>query len=376
MTFPKNNLPSDSRYWAREVEKKLTNLENSFRSSEINNTTRDSQLSVTANSALTAAQSANAAIGAVVSLGDSGSAYGINADNISAGSITSSDFYTANAQTGRGIHISTSENAIKFNNDSNNALGWITSRPGLNFAGGGVQINYGTSVGAYPSIEVTQDGITVLGAFNRGFNTDDTSNTILGPTSCNNTFSASGALTAFSGLLTNSIAPATGSGPLNITGGLQVGTINSTGAVTLSSTFSTSSTIQRTQLIGGGTTLAQFNNDGQLQRDSSSARYKTNIDNLQIDYDSLLSLEPRQYRLKEEVESNPENAKTYAGFIAEELDDAGLGIFVSYSKDEEGNARPEGVQYHHLTSALLFAIKKQDKTIKSLEARIEALESR
>lgn len=61
MKFPTNNLPTDSRYWAREVEKSITNLTSSFKSAEINNTTRDSQLLVTANSALKAATDAQSA---------------------------------------------------------------------------------------------------------------------------------------------------------------------------------------------------------------------------------------------------------------------------------------------------------------------------
>jgi hypothetical protein len=43
-TFPKNNLPTDSLNWGREVEKSINNLESTFKSAQINNITRDNQL--------------------------------------------------------------------------------------------------------------------------------------------------------------------------------------------------------------------------------------------------------------------------------------------------------------------------------------------
>lgn len=351
MTFPPNNLPSDSRYWVREVEKKLVNLENSFRSAEINNVTRDSQLGVTASSALNAASTAQTSLDAVVSLSDSGSGYSINADNISAGSITSSDFYTANAQTTSGIHISTAENAIKFLDGSNNQVGKVWS--GSQSGGYGVRLE--TDGSAY--IMMDGDSIVMNGDFNTGFQTNSTNNAIFGPTTINSTLGVSGTFS------TKYVSP-------------YDGTLYIQGALSSSGDLETNASLRRTVLAGGGTTLCAINNSGNFQRDSSSARYKTDIADLGVTYDEVLSLQPRQYRLKEEVESNPESARTYAGFIAEEIHDAGLDVFVSYSQDEQGNIRPEGVQYHHLTSALLLALKEQDKTIKSLEARIEALEAK
>lgn len=43
-TFPKNNLPTDSLNWGREVEKSINNLEASFESAQVNNIARDTQL--------------------------------------------------------------------------------------------------------------------------------------------------------------------------------------------------------------------------------------------------------------------------------------------------------------------------------------------
>jgi hypothetical protein len=44
VTFSKNYLSAQSQPWAREVQKRLANLEATFRSAEVNNTTRDDQL--------------------------------------------------------------------------------------------------------------------------------------------------------------------------------------------------------------------------------------------------------------------------------------------------------------------------------------------
>lgn len=126
---------------------------------------------------------------------------------------------------------------------------------------------------------------------------------------------------------------------------------------------------------GGGTTGASINNNGTIIRTSSSERYKQDIENLSVNYEDLLSLEPKRFRLKEEAAENS-NARYYAGFIAEEVDQTSLKDFVSYKKLEDGTRQPDGVYYGELTAALLEAIKYQDQLIKSLTSRIEALESK
>ena len=131
--------------------------------------------------------------------------------------------------------------------------------------------------------------------------------------------------------------------------------------------------IFRSQLAGGGTTLAAFNNSGALIRDSSSQRYKQDIEDLELPYESILSLQPKKFRRIEEVEENVD-ARHYAGFIAEDLAGTDLDVFVFYSLDENGERQPEGVHYSELTAALVSVIKQQDIRLNSLEARLAALE--
>ncbi len=128
-------------------------------------------------------------------------------------------------------------------------------------------------------------------------------------------------------------------------------------------------------LSGGGTTGASINNAGSIIRTTSSARYKQDVEDAVFGYEDILALEPKTFRLKEEAAEN-NNARRYAGFIAEEIAGTPLDVFVAYRTNEEGQQEPDGVYYAELTSALLSAIKHQDGMIKSLEARLDALESK
>lgn len=133
--------------------------------------------------------------------------------------------------------------------------------------------------------------------------------------------------------------------------------------------------IVRSQLYGGGSTTASITNTGAIVRTASSARYKQDIVDLSIDYEKILMIQPRLYRWIEEVEDSSE-ARHYPGFIAEELHALGLTDFVSYSKDEEGNIRPEGVYYGELTGALVLAIKHQNDLLSDISDRLSTLEGR
>jgi hypothetical protein len=188
-----------------------------------------------------------------------------------------------------------------------------------------------------------------------------------------NGFSSAGLISGDSGL-TISDGGASISGGLtvfdgaNISGGLQVGAINST----TTSNFTTgnfSGALVRTALAGGGTTGASIDNSGRFIRTTSSQRYKADINPLELDVQDVYQLEPKTFKRVDEVEEIGDEAKVYPGFIAEDLAGTSLDKFVFYSKDEDGNDRPEGIHYAELTTALLV-------TIKDLNARLKVLESR
>jgi hypothetical protein len=124
-----------------------------------------------------------------------------------------------------------------------------------------------------------------------------------------------------------------------------------------------------------GTTGASITQEGRIIRTPSSIKYKQDVEELNVNYQDLLSLVPKRFRLKNEVAQN-ENARHYAGFIAEDIMETSLTDFVAYATDEQGNKIPEGVYYGELTAALLTAIKHQDGLIKSLTDRVKALEDK
>jgi hypothetical protein len=165
------------------------------------------------------------------------------------------------------------------------------------------------------------------------------------------------------------------SGAVNISGTLYTSGAISTGStITSVGSITTDGGLTRTVYAGGGTTGASINNNGTIIRTTSSARYKQDISLLEFNYEDVLALEPKKFRLKDEVAGNTD-ARYYAGFIAEDIADTSLDIFVAYQKDENDVLRPDGVYYSELTSALLSAIKHQDSIIKDLTTRLEALES-
>jgi hypothetical protein len=318
--FPKNNLPEPAQPWAREVQKQLANVVASDTANEINNSARDNQL----NSSLisltkvvsdvkTASDEANAAINGLTGLGSTGSSYTINASNINAGSI-SGNFISGGTITG--TTLQTAANGQRL----------VVESPRIAFYG---QSNiYAGQL--YGQDDGTNGFIALLTESGTGINMFENGSIIFGT--------------------------------LQVPDGF-------------ASTVSTTGSFIREALAGGGTTGASFNNNGSLVRTSSSERYKQDIEDLTVEYEDLLSLQPRRFRLKDEAAENPE-ARYYAGFIAEEINETPLKDFVSYEKLEDGTKRPDGVYYGELTAALLEAIKHQDQLIKSLTSRIEALESK
>ena len=315
MVYPRNNFATDAKYWGREVEKKITNLESSLQSSDINNTTRDSQLSVTSNQALIAANDAK----------DAAAAAQVAADEALIA------FNTANAAS------SAAATAAAAASDANaEALDALQKIIQLGSPGGPTINASNLSAG-------TITGVTIQG------------NVITGG-SISGTSISGGSITSVTSLEVP-FGPVFGQ------------------TVSASSNISSQGGLQRDQLAGGGTTGASVTSGGFFVRTSSSARYKTDIEDAEFSLEAILQLQPKTFRLKEEVEEEPEDAITYPGFIAEDIAGTPLDVFVNYETLPDGTQRPEGVRYAELTAALVSAMKQQNETIKTLEARLDALEA-
>ena len=105
---------------------------------------------------------------------------------------------------------------------------------------------------------------------------------------------------------------------------------------------------------------------GQFWRSTSSLRYKTNVQSYGGGLEKVAKLRPVTYNSI----NGPEPEKSFAGFIAEEVNDAGLIEFVEFDAD----GRPDSLAYANMVSLLTAAIQEQQAIIESLTARISALE--
>jgi hypothetical protein len=100
----------------------------------------------------------------------------------------------------------------------------------------------------------------------------------------------------------------------------------------------------------------------QLRRNTSSARYKTNIvDADEVVLEAARKVKPRHYESTIEDEAGA----TRLGFIAEEIHDAGLTHAVGY--DAEG--KPETIDPVALIAALWHRVSDLEDRLKALEAK-------
>lgn len=109
-----------------------------------------------------------------------------------------------------------------------------------------------------------------------------------------------------------------------------------------------------------------------FRRETSAARFKQDIRDFCVNPRTVLDLKPRTWRDRGDVEENPDSDRWHVGFVAEEVEDAGLGAFVNY--DHEGE--PNVIAYNRLCVALLEVVKDQDRRLAELESRVATLDGR
>jgi len=108
--------------------------------------------------------------------------------------------------------------------------------------------------------------------------------------------------------------------------------------------------------------------DYYLYRSTSSARYKKNIVDYDRGLDAIMSLRPVYYEGKGEIDEG----KRFAGFVAEEVYDAGLTEFVVL--DEEG--KPDALHYGNMNALLVSALQEALYHITILIKRVNELEKK
>ena len=114
----------------------------------------------------------------------------------------------------------------------------------------------------------------------------------------------------------------------------------------------------------GSGTAAEIGADGRVKKISSSARYKDDIEDLELDPHQALKLRPRQF--KDKV-----SGTKLAGFIAEEAADLGLERWVGRRTEDK---KPDSFRYAEWTAVLQKICQAQQRDINELKHRIGVLE--
>lgn len=384
MTFSRNYLSAQSQPWAREVQKRVTNLESAFRSAEVNNTTRDDQLAAsfrrldaTFLETQEAANNALTAINGILGLGTAPAAgedpeYPINGANIVANTITATEISSQyvyagsinagqiNAGTITGITFRTSasgqrvqiqNNEIEVYNSTGTLVGEIygTTDPLANQA---LFVDTSASNAAF-LVNAPSAGIFLVGPVGvYGANMS-----IEGGLSVKDSFTI-GSTSPSSGLTFSD----NGNNQMEGPGFRATGNINVAGDIFASLD------------VGSGNTVYVDSNN-KFVRSSSSLRYKEQIQDFMPDYNLITSMNVKTFKFKNEVEVQGEDAVTVYGFIAEELDQMGLTDFVIYENLEDGTKRPDGIRADSISAATYKIVQMQAQKITDLEQRVTELEN-
>lgn len=132
-------------------------------------------------------------------------------------------------------------------------------------------------------------------------------------------------------------------------------------------------------ILTGTDTLSPYNNTtasaanlfvtsgGELQRSTSSLKYKKNVQDAPYGLQELMALRAVTYQGK----STSDGDTVYGGLIAEEVDAAGLQEFVQYADD----GTPDALAYGNMVSLCIKAIQEQQEMIAELQTKVAALES-
>jgi hypothetical protein len=131
-------------------------------------------------------------------------------------------------------------------------------------------------------------------------------------------------------------------------------------------------------LTTGGAANVRMNEDsGRIARTTSSRRYKRDIEDWTPDTGTILALRPRSWAPKNPEEEGIEATADgrYVGFIAEEVDDLGLTGLVSYSRDDDGQQRPESLNYDRFCAAQQVVLRDHEARLVAAEQRADALQA-
>lgn len=108
-----------------------------------------------------------------------------------------------------------------------------------------------------------------------------------------------------------------------------------------------------------------------LRRITSSLRYKQDVEDHLVNTESFLSIRPRSWRAKQDVQEDPSTTVRHVGFIAEEVHDAGFPEFVQYDLD----GLPDGLNYDRMIIGSQAILIDHEARIADLATRLATLEA-
>lgn len=113
--------------------------------------------------------------------------------------------------------------------------------------------------------------------------------------------------------------------------------------------------------------------DGTLGSDCSSKYSVVNVGDADefVPVDTLRQVKWQVYWLKDDLNLKLDDAQPVVGFLAEDLDDAGLGFFCEY----DGDGNPTGVDYPRLSVAALRLAQQAMSEVDELKAEVARLSS-
>lgn len=112
-------------------------------------------------------------------------------------------------------------------------------------------------------------------------------------------------------------------------------------------------------LNGGGNTPAEIGNGGLIKRGTSTRREKSNIETYVPDVEAFLGLQPRTFTRNDDGPGG----RTYVGFIAEEVADAGLEELIY----RDSGGEPAGIFLAEFTTVLLSIVQDHHQRLAELE---------
>lgn len=141
----------------------------------------------------------------------------------------------------------------------------------------------------------------------------------------------------------------------------------------------------RTSATTASAATCNIDTNGVIRRSISSRKYKTDIQDHEMDLDALRRLrvvtfldrgevaEREAWRERMESGHDPEPeppVRRYVGLVAEEVDELGLGELVQYGPDGE----VESLMYDRITLGLLQLVGGLEDRLKRAEQRLASLE--